>query len=252
MVYLSDYNDSQVPRLIHGSMELPDSLGREHPESFHHAARLVAKANILGIQQPPGSEIHELVAGMLQRLHLRVHDTGVISFAVDMVHLGQACLVRQVGQDDMLEVDGQDLRKAFPPGRIERVGRVVGGGPGVGPGVSSGGQLIQQSLVLVAPGAHEHEMFERVRGARVVEYLSGEGEIAIDLGTLPIGNDDLHATRFRLVARDGGRGIFEGEALDLAEARLPFLVRHLPRPVSLAEICGGLDTGILLSDGSWA
>lgn len=51
---------------------------------------------------------------------------------------------------DVWEEETYDLGKAFPPGRLESICRMIGGGPGIGVRVGPGGQLVQDSLEPVA------------------------------------------------------------------------------------------------------
>ena len=105
-------------------------------------------------------------------LHLAVDHPGVLALSVDVMDLGEVVLLPEVGVEDVVEVDGEDVEEAARSSSVDGVAGVVGVGPGVGPvGQGPVGQQVQHLLVGVLLAAQEDEVLQSVGQTVIVQRL---------------------------------------------------------------------------------
>ena len=223
MINFSGEDQAHVLRLVHGFVELSDTVRGQHSELLHHATGLVPEAVTLRVHQTLRPQLHQLSLVVLDTLHLRVDDTRVFALAIDVVNLGVATLIGQSRHDQVLKVYGQDLSKTIPAGSLKSVGSLIGGSPCVCGGVSAGGEFVEKALITVRFGAHEAQVLESVRRSRIVVDLGCQSKVSVHFRTLLIDDNATHAGASRLILGDGDRSIFELELLDDFEVRAALL-----------------------------
>lgn len=119
-----------------------------------------------------------------------------------------AGLVEQ-GKQDMIEIDGEELKKSVLLESRYRVGRVVDLGPRVRAGGEHFvGEYVNDTGVRVVLAAEEHHVLERVRQAVVVVGFGGEREVAFHDRARHVTRVQEHARALRHVFRHGYETFF--------------------------------------------
>jgi hypothetical protein len=163
LVDFSDKTQTQVSWLVHVLVELANTFRSKNAESISHATSFIAETDVLGVKETTSLEVHDLRTAELNSLHLGVDNTSIVAFAVNVPDFSHYTFICDGRQDDMLEIDGENLGEAIPTSGLEGISCVIGSSPGVGVRVSSGRELVEETLVLVALGTHEDEMLKGMR-----------------------------------------------------------------------------------------
>ena len=151
MIDLAHEDNSHVAGVVHGFVELSDPVGLQDSEGVHQPKWVVTVADIFRIDEPLAGKLGEIVAAVLNTLHFRVDNAGIVALAINVMDLRQAGVICDQWQENAVEIDRQDLGKPSPAERKKGVYRPIDISLRIGVRIGTTSQHIKEAIVRVVP-----------------------------------------------------------------------------------------------------